>query len=208
MRLFNHREIRPLHNFHYIILLDRYQAGQTLFLKSLAKGAAKQRGIRGIFIHTDNERTDLLLQEGIMRNDARKRVIRETNRRLVDLFAEAGVGAVGMQWHQMGHVDMSGVLTFQNDPRTLIPHSTHLIMSNMADGTGEIIDIEVLGTALSKAMSLPLIKVHAVRMDGIFVQNESRDKRTHEQGDIMDLGMVQHVNMETWSTLEEYILGA
>ncbi len=197
-----------MHNFHYIVLLDRDQAGQTLFLKSLAKGAAKHRGIRGIFVHTDNERTDLLLQEGIMRNDARKRVIRETNRRLVDLFAEAGVGAVGMQWHQMGHIDSNRVLTFMNDPRTRIPHSTHLIMSNMVDGTGDVIDVEELGKALSTTMSLPLIKVYAVRMDGIFVQSDSVDNRSQEQDSKVDFGMVQHINMETWSTFEEYILGA
>jgi len=197
-----------LHNFHYIILLDRDQAGQTLYLKSLAKGAAKHRGIRGIFVHTDNERTDLLLQEGVMRNDARKRVIRETNRRLVDLFAEAGVGSVGMQWHQMGHVDTSGALTFTNDPRTRIPHSTHLIMSNMVDGTGDVIDIEELGRALSTAMTLPLIKVHAVRMEGIFVKSERGDNRSEEQDSNVDLGTVQHINMETWSTLEEHLLGA
>jgi hypothetical protein len=194
-----------LQAFHYIILVDRDQAGQTLFLRSLTKGAAKHRGIRGIFVHTDNERTDLLLQEGIIRSDARKRVIRETNRRLVDLFAEAGVGAVGMQWYQMGRLDVTGILEFTNDPRTRIPHSTHLILSNMADEYGEVVPLEVLGSALSQALSLPLIKVRASRMDGIFVQTDSLNDEANHLDTLSD---VQQINMDTWNTLQDYIFGA
>jgi hypothetical protein len=205
MRPSNPLKNRPLQAFHYIILVDRDQAGQTLFLRSLTKGAAKHRGIRGIFVHTDNERTDLLLQEGIMRSDARKRVIRETNRRLVDLFAEAGVGAVGMQWHQMGNVDAAGVLTFTNDPRTRIPHSTHLILSNLADEHGDVIPLEILGGKLSETLSLPLIKVQAARLDGVFVHRETE---IGEPADTTAGRNVQNINMDTWNTLQDYIFGA
>ncbi len=194
--------------FHYILLLDREQAGQTLFLKSLAKGAAKHRGIRGIFLHTDNERTDLMLQEGIMRNDARKRVIKETNHRLIDLFAEAGIGAVGMQWHQIGRVDPSGTVTFLNDPRTRIPHSTQLIMSNMAGESGDVIDLGDLGKSLSLAMSIPLLRVSAARLDGIFVQKDSESVSTVDRADASTNGVEQTISMATWNGLEDYILGA
>jgi hypothetical protein len=197
-----------LHPFHYILLLDREQAGQTLFLKSLAKGAAKHRGIRGIFLHTDNERTDLMLQEGIMRNDARKRVIKETNHRLIDLFAEAGIGAVGMQWHQIGQVDPSGTVTFLNDPRTRIPHSTQLIMSNMAGESGDVIDLGDLGKSLSMAMSIPLLRVSAARLEGIFVQKDSESVSTVDRADASTNGVEQTISMATWNGLEDYILGA
>jgi hypothetical protein len=174
----------------------------------LAKGVAKHRGIRGIFVHTDNERTDLLLQEGIMRNDARKRIIKETNRRLVDLFAESGVGAVGMQWHQMGKIDAEDVLTFHNDPRTRIPHSTQLILSNLGDDSGGVVQVEHLAEMVSNTLALPLIKVNATYLDGIFVQKERELGSSAVQGDFTGSTTIQNINMDTWNTLDHYILGA
>lgn len=197
-----------MYPFHYIVLLDRDQTGQTLFLRSLAKGAAKHRGIRGIFVHTDNERTDLLLQEGIMRNDARKRITKETNRRLVDLFAESGVGAVGMQWHQMGNIDPDDVLTFHNDPRTRIPHSTQLMLSNLGDDTGGVVQVEHLAERLSKELSVPLFKVSTTRLDGVFVLQDIAVASGADHGDMNTNETIQIINIDTWNTLDEYILSA
>ena len=196
-----------MHPFHYIVVIDRSQAGQTLFLKAIAKGASKHTGLRGIFLHTDNERTEDLIQEGTMRGDARKRVLKETNRRLIDLFAEAGVGCVGLQWHQVGNIDAFGALSFVNDPRTRIPHSTHLILSNLVNNEGDVEELSVLAKALSNAMSVPVLHVTSARLDGVFVK-KADDTAPDELGGGQDLnGAAQHISMDSWNALNDFIRG-
>ncbi len=188
-------------------MIDRSQTGQTLFLKSLAKGAANHRGIRGIFIHTDNERTDDMIQDGVMRGDARKRVIKETNHRLVDLFAEAGVGTVGLHWHQVGSLNDMGTITFHNDPRTRIPRSTHLMLSNLSADDGTIEELQRLAEALSMAMSLPLLHVTTARLDGVFVQKnpEGDDRNAGASSDMF--GKAQKIGIDAWNALNDFIRG-
>lgn len=193
-----------MHPFHYIVVIDRAQAGQTLFLRALAKGLAKHKSIRGIFVHGDNERTELLLQEGIMRFDARKRVTRETNRRLVDLFSEAGVGGVGLQWHQVGRMKDDGVIEFVHDPRTRIPHSTQLVIANIASDGGDVIDVEELATSLADRLDLPVFKVAASQLDGVFVKREDASGEGESEG---PGGRIQRIGMDAWSTLEDILAG-
>lgn len=186
------------------MVIDRAQAGQTLFLRALAKGLAKQKAIRGLFVHGDNERTELLLQEGIMRVDARKRVARETNRRLVDLFAEAGVGSVGLQWHQVGQMNDDGMVDFVNDPRTRIPHSTQLVIANIANDAGDVVDVDALAISLADRLDLPVFKVAASQLDGVFVKRKDASGEGESEG---PGGRIQRIGMDAWSTLEDILAG-
>lgn len=193
-----------MHPFHYIVVIDHDQAGQTLFLRALAKGLAKQRNIRGLFVHADNERTDHLLQQGVMRVDARKRVTRETNRRLVDLFAEAGVGSVGLQWHQVGQVRGDGMAEFVNDPRTRIPHSTQLVIGNMSSDAGDVVPVDKLARVLAVTLGIPAFRVTSTQLDGVFVKH---DNVADERDDVAGIGSIQRIGMDAWASLEDILLG-
>ncbi len=146
-----------------------------------------------------------MMQDGMMRGDARKRVIKETNRRLVDLFAEAGVGSVGLHWHQVGLLDDTGTVTFINDPRTRMPHSTNLILSNLRADDGSVDELLGLAEALSLALSVPLLQVTAARLDGVFVQKnpEGDDRDADARSD--SFGRVQRIGMDTWNALNDLI---
>ena len=47
-----------------------------------------------------SEYTDRLMQTGMMREDARKRAVMDLNRRLITLFADHGVSAIGLNGFQ------------------------------------------------------------------------------------------------------------
>lgn len=139
-----------------------------------------------------------------MREDARKRVTRESNRRLIDLFAEAGVGSVGLQWHQVGSVGEEGEVQFVNDPRSRIPHSTQLVVANLSDDQGTVVELETLAAALSSSLGLPVFRVNSSQLDGVFVKRE--DSHQGAGPTVADLG-IQRIGMDAWSSLEDLLSG-
>jgi len=188
--------------FHYIVLIDRKQSGQTLFLKALSRDLAKQKRLRGLFIHGDNERTEHLLQEGFMREQARKRVTRETSRRLVDVFAEAGVSCVSMEISQLAKINGGGEISIEKALHDRIPGRTHLILSNLVDGDGNIIELELLAKQLSELIGTPILKVSNAEIKGIFVEEDSQNTKA--------IGLartdIQHLSIQDWGKFEEFFL--
>jgi hypothetical protein len=185
--------------FHYIVLIDRKQSGQTLFLKALSRDLANQQQLRGLFIHGDNERTEHLLQEGFMRDQARKRVTRETSRRLVDVFAEAGVSCVSMEISQLAQSSAEGEISVDKAFHERIPGRTHLILSNLADADGRIIELEKMASELSKLLAAPVLKITNAEIQGIFV--EAADQNTKEISS--EQAHIQYISIKDWSKFEE-----
>ncbi|MBO6620651.1 MAG: hypothetical protein JJ892_11190 [Balneola sp.] len=85
---------------YYVALIDFDHLDHPVFLKSLAQSLAAHKTRKGILIHGDSEYTNRLMQTGMMREDARERAIMDLNHRLVALFADHGVSAIGLQGFQ------------------------------------------------------------------------------------------------------------
>jgi hypothetical protein len=115
-----------------LVLLDREHLDNGPFLKSLAGIIAQLRDVRILFIHSDSEYTDRIMQLGLQRKVAVLRSTRELNRRLVALFNDEGIPCVGLNGFQMNSIHRtSEQLTVNADYLHSILIHTHLILSNL-----------------------------------------------------------------------------
>ncbi len=126
----------------YIAYIDYKNLDNSLFLKSLAEATSRQSiGITPrIFVHGDSEHTERLIQTGMMRSDAQYRAIRELNRRLVILFADYGVPAIGLNGYQRKLITFdpeSSKLTIDEKYLNSLPRQPLLIISNLIHVVGE-----------------------------------------------------------------------
>ena len=126
----------------YIAYIDYKNLDNSLFLKSLAEATSRQSSeiTPRFFVHGDSEHTERLIQTGMMRVDAQYRAIRELNRRLVILFADYGVPAIGLNGYQRKLITFdpeSGELTIDEKYLNSLPRQPLLIISNLIHVVGE-----------------------------------------------------------------------
>lgn len=123
----------------YIAILDRYHLESALFLKSFAQALARQGTRKGIILHGDSEYTERLIQTGMMRQDAAVRATKDLNRRLIGLFADHNVSAIGLHGYQKDMVIHDGNgLRINTDVLDSLPSSPFLVISNLAMRNEEI----------------------------------------------------------------------
>lgn len=125
----------------YIAFIDYKNLDNSLFLKSLASATASQDAkiTPRIFIHSDSEYTERLIQTGMMRDDARSRAIRELNKHLVILFADYGVPAIGLNGYQRGLATFdtdAGRLTIDHGYLHSLPPQAVIVISNLVHFVG------------------------------------------------------------------------
>jgi len=84
----------------YIAALDYEHLDNGVFLTSLARSVAQQKNVRSIIVHGDSAYTERIMQTGVMRDEARIRSIKDLNHRLIALFADQGISAIGINGHQ------------------------------------------------------------------------------------------------------------
>lgn len=87
----------------YIAALDYNHLDNGVFLTAVARALARQQeaqAARAIVVHGESEYTERLIQTGIMREEATVRAIKDLNHRLIALFADQGVSAVGLNGYQ------------------------------------------------------------------------------------------------------------
>lgn len=126
----------------YIAFIDYEHLDNSLFLKALAGGTASQghRVTPRIFVHGDSEYTERLIQTGMMRKDASFRAIKELNRRLVALFADYGVSAIGLNGYQRkvaSYDPESDKLTIDHQYLLSLPSVSIVIISNLVHVVGQ-----------------------------------------------------------------------
>ncbi len=90
----------------YIAILDHDHLDNGLFLSSFAKAIAAHQH-RGLILHSDSAYTDRIIQTGVMREEARFRAIKDLNHRLIALFADHGVSAIGLNGYQREMISIS-----------------------------------------------------------------------------------------------------
>lgn len=84
----------------YIAAIDYEHLDNGMFLSALARSISQQKNVQPIIIHGESEYTNRIMQTGVMREDATIRSIKGLNHRLINLFADEGVSAVGINGHQ------------------------------------------------------------------------------------------------------------
>lgn len=83
----------------YIAILDYDHLDNGLFLKTFANAVSNHKQ-RGLILHSDSQYTDRIMQTGVMREDAKIRAIKDLNNRLIALFADEGISAIGLNGYQ------------------------------------------------------------------------------------------------------------
>lgn len=84
----------------YIAALDYEHLDNGVFLASLASAISQQENVRSIIVHGDSAYTERVMQTGVMREQAKIRTIKDLNHRLVALFADQSVSAIGINGYQ------------------------------------------------------------------------------------------------------------
>lgn len=86
-------------SIEYIAILDFEHLDNGLFLKTFANAVSTHES-RGLILHSDSQYTERIMQTGVMREDARIRAIKDLNNRLIALFADEGISAIGLNGYQ------------------------------------------------------------------------------------------------------------
>jgi len=92
----------------YVAALDHEHLDNGVFLTSLAKSISQQKDTRPILIHGDSEYTERVMQTGVMRGEATLRSIKDLNHRLITLFADQGISAIGINGYQRNFITKDG----------------------------------------------------------------------------------------------------
>src|SRR5699024_622093 len=84
----------------YIAAIDYEHLDDGLFLTGLAQSISKQKKTQQIILHADSAYTERIMQTGVMREDAKIRSQKDLNHRLIALFADEGIAAIGINGYQ------------------------------------------------------------------------------------------------------------
>lgn len=123
---------------NYIAALDRKHLENSIFLTSLARSLSRQQTRKGIIVHGDSEYTERLINTGMMREDAEVRAIKDLNRRLIGLFADQGVSAIGLNAYQKELVTFDGSnLQLRKEILHSLPDTPFLLISSLVSGADE-----------------------------------------------------------------------
>lgn len=118
-------------SFSYIAVLDYEHLDNGMFLKSFANAISSHKQ-RGLIVHSDSTYTERIMQTGVMREDARIRAIKDLNNRLVALFADEGVSAIGLNGYQKELISVSdGTLYADSAQFHQFPEQPVLLISSL-----------------------------------------------------------------------------
>lgn len=125
----------------YIAALDYDHLDNGVFLTSLARSLSQQQGnseLRPIVIHSDSEYTERIIQTGVMRDEATVRSIKDLNNRLVALFADEGVSAIGLNPYQRNLIiRQNDTLTLDHSFLDTLPSQSVLLLSTLIQNADE-----------------------------------------------------------------------
>ncbi|MDZ7659678.1 hypothetical protein [Fodinibius sp.] len=125
----------------YIAALDYDHLDNGVFLTSLARSLSQQQGnsdLRPIIIHSDSEYTERIIQTGVMRDEATMRSIKDLNNRLVALFADEGVSAIGLNPYQRNLIiQQNETLTLDHSFLDTLPSQSVLLLSTLVQNADE-----------------------------------------------------------------------
>lgn len=139
-----------------------------MFLTGLARAISRQENTRPIIIHADSAYTERIMQSGVMRDEAQIRAQKDLNHRLIALFADEGISAVGINGYQRRLIRRLGdgfVLDESQFER--LPHPSVIILSCLVWDEEEAKVVPVELCELAKFLHQKL------ETDRLFVFNKS-----------------------------------
>jgi hypothetical protein len=161
----------------YIAVIDYEHLDNGVFLTSLARSLARQENSRGIIIHGESAYTERLIQTGMMREDAVLRAIRDLNHRLIALFADQGVAAIGLNGYQKSLIQKSGDdVVIDKDQFQSFPSTPHLLISNLIDHKSHRkpvpLDLPVFAESLQSALNIDDVMVFSLDDSGEIIPGD------------------------------------
>src|SRR5699024_2135969 len=92
-----------------IAALDYEHLDDGKFLLNLAQSLSTCDHFHPIIVHDNSANTERIMQQGVMRDEAEIQDIKTLNHRLVNLFADEGIAALGVHGYQ------KKAITFKNN---------------------------------------------------------------------------------------------
>ncbi len=116
----------------YLAALDYEHLDNGMFLTTLARSVSKQEQAQPVILHGDSAYTERIMQTGVVRNEAQIRSQKDLNHRLVALFADEGVSAVGINPYQRKLIKLAGdELKMDDQFFNRLPGQSVLILSSL-----------------------------------------------------------------------------
>jgi hypothetical protein len=164
----------------FIAVLDYEHLDNGMFLTAFARSLARKKS-RGIIIHSDSEYTDRLIQTGMMREDAQLRSIKDLNHRLIALFADQGVSAIGINGYQKSLITMgSDGIKIDSKQIGQLPEYPMLLLSSLAYHPGKHkpvpLKLSELSISLKNTLSVNMVTVFSIK-DSSSILNEGFPKQ-------------------------------
>lgn len=176
----------------YIAALDYEHLDNGVFLTTLARSLSQQQSnkdVRSIIIHGDSAYTERIIQTGVMRDEATVRSVKDLNNRLVALFADEGVSAVGINPFQRNFITLKeDQLTFDHSFYDTLPHQSVLLLSTLVYDTSAkkpvVVDLSTLAQFLSKELDADQLFIFSKSDESEIFTNS--DAPTNIKWDSMD----------------------
>lgn len=136
----------------YIAVLNYEHLDNSLFLSALARAISRKKS-RGILLHADSEYTNRIIQTGVMRENAELRAMKELNHRLIALFADEGVPAIGLNGYQKSLIRTEGEeIVVDRQQLMSLPEVPLLVISSLCDSVDGNTPISVPLAKLAEAL--------------------------------------------------------
>lgn len=172
----------------YIAVIDRDHLDNAMFLTTLAQSLDRHNYDKHncIIIHGDSEYTDRIMQTGVMREEAVKRSIRGLNHRLINLLADEGISAIGLNGFQRQlitrqngeiHLDTSYLQNLPTAPVWLISS----LIQDLDREERLPLELPRLARLISTEFDIDRIHLFARSEESLFEQIETGSHRTWKQ---------------------------
>lgn len=169
----------------YIAAIDYEHLDNGMFLTGLARAISQQEETQPIILHADSAYTERIMQSGVMRDEAEIRAQKDLNHRLVALFADEGISAVGLNGYQRKLIKLSnGDLILDVAQFNRLPDRSAIILSTLVWNEDKSSAVAIPLPCLSKFLRQRLETEKLV----IFNKSDTRitdkdDKRWNELSD-------------------------
>lgn len=141
----------------YLAALDYDHLDDGVFLSGLAQAISKQKNTQPVILHADSAYTERIMQTGVMREDAVIRSQKDLNHRLVALFADEGISAVGVNGYQRELIRLAeGKLRLDREQFSSFPDPSAIILSTLVWDEDKAAPVPVALPRLTKFMQQEL----------------------------------------------------
>lgn len=165
----------------YLLVIDHQHLDEPVFLKSLANALGQVSNKQGLIVHGDSSYTERIVQTGVMSDEAKKRSIKDLNIRLIALFADSGISAVGLNGYQQEIIRKADDdWKIKVDYLNSFPAGVNVVLSTLIAS-----DNELTPEAVSLAEMIDHLASNLkFREVIVFTKNDAEELRASEHSDL------------------------